>query len=143
MRHQHDVKPLPTPNLHIDIDRDPNRLAGAKKLGADYVVDTTEASAEEAVVGLTGGVGCDTVMEAVGVPKTLELAQDLVAAGGVIANIGVHGKSCTLNIEKLWVQKIALTRRLVDTVTAPMLLTLFVAGSLYPGDLITQGQFGR
>lgn len=134
---------LYSPSLIIAIDRDPYRLEVAKKLGADHVVDTTKASAEEAVMGLTGGVGCDTVMEAVGVPETLELAQDLVAPGGVIANIGVHGKSCTLKIEKLWVHNIALTTRLVDTITTPMLLTLFAAGSLNPGALITHGKSCR
>ena len=62
----------------------------------------SEASAVDAVHGLTDGVGCDCVIEAVGVPETFELCQELVAPGGIIANVGVHGKSCRLAIEKLW-----------------------------------------
>ena len=128
---------LYSPALIIAIDRDENRLSVAKKLGADHVVAVGKASAEEAVKGLTDGVGCDTVIEAVGVPETLEMAQDLVAPGGVIANVGVHGKSCTLKIDKLWVQNISLTTGLVDTVTTPMLLKLFAAGTLKTDALIT------
>lgn len=128
---------LYSPSLIIVVDKDPNRLKVAKKLGADHTVNPAEASVEEAVMGLTSQVGCDTVIEAVGVPATLELAQDLVAPGGTIANVGVHGKSCTLKIEKLWVHNISLTTRLVDTVTTPMLLKLFAAGSIHPEQLIT------
>ena len=131
---------LYSPSLIIAIDRDANRLSVAKKLGADHVVNVGEADAEEAVMGLTDKVGVDTVIEAVGVPQTLELAQDLVAPGGVIANVGVHGKSCTLKIEKLWGHNISLTTRLVDTVTTPMLLKLFSAGSVRAGELITHGK---
>ena len=40
---------------------------------------------------LTGGRGVDTAIEAVGVPATFELCEQIVAPGGVIANIGVHG----------------------------------------------------
>ena len=128
---------LYSPSLIIVIDKDPSRLRVAKKLGADHTVNSNEASPEEAVMGLTDKTGCDTVIEAVGFPETLELAQDLVAPGGTIANVGVHGKSCTLKIEKLWGHNISLTTRLVDTVTTPMLLKLFAAGSIDPGQLIT------
>ena len=130
---------LYSPSLIIAIDKDENRLKVAKKLGADHT--TGPEGATEAVMGLTDKTGVDTVIEAVGVPATLELAQDLVAPGGVIANIGVHGKSCTLKIEKLWVQNIALTTGLVDTKTTPMLLRLFSAGTLPAGELITHGEF--
>lgn len=128
---------LYSPSLVIMIDKDPNRLKVAKKLGADHTVNSGAASPLEAVMGLTNDIGCDAVIEAVGIPATLELAQDLVAPGGTIANVGVHGKSCVLKIEKLWVHNISLTTRLVDTITTPMLLKLFAAGSIDPGQLIT------
>lgn len=35
--------------------------------------------------------GVDTAIEAVGIPATFELSEQIVAAGGIIANIGVHG----------------------------------------------------
>ena len=60
-----------------------------------------------------------------------------MAAGGHIANIGVHGKPVQLNLDKLWSHNITLTTRLVDTVTTPMLLKTVVAGKLKPEQLIT------
>jgi len=130
---------LYSPSLLIMIDRDPSRLKVAKRLGADHTINSAETNPLEFVMKHTENTGCDTVMEAVGVPETLEMAQDLVAPGGTIANIGVHGKSCSLKIEKLWVQNISLTTRLVDTVTTPMLLKLFATGGIDPGQLITHG----
>jgi len=128
---------LYSPSLVIVIDKDPSRLKVAKRFGADHTVNSGESSAEEAVMKLTDNIGCDSVIEAVGISATLELAQDLVAPGGTIANVGVHGKSCSLKIEKLWSANISLTTRLVDTVTTPMLLKLYAAGSLRPAELIT------
>lgn len=128
---------LYSPSLIIAIDRDPNRLKVAKKLGADHTVNIGEASAEEVVMSLTDQTGCDTVIEAVGYPETLELAQDLLGPTAVLANVGVHGKSCKLKIEKLWGHNISLTTRLVDTVTTPLLLKLLASGKIDPSPLIT------
>ena len=62
----------------------------------EFADDTTPAFAQpgnaaEKVMKLTGRRGVDTAIEAVGVPATFRLCQDIVAAGGNIANIGVHG----------------------------------------------------
>lgn len=66
-----------------------------------------------------------------------ELCEDIAAAGGHIANIGVHGKSVDLHLEKLWSQNSTITTRLVDTVTTPLLLKNVTAGKLQPKKLIT------
>ena len=60
-----------------------------------------------------------------------------MAAGGHIANIGVHGKPVQLNLDKLWAHNITLTTRLVDTVTTPMLLKTVASGKVQPRQLIT------
>jgi alcohol dehydrogenase len=60
-----------------------------------------------------------------------------VAAGGRLANVGVHGKPVMLHLEKLWSHNIALTTRLVDTVTLPMLLKIVLSGKLQPSKLAT------
>ena len=56
---------------------------------------------------ITGGRGVDTVIEAVGVPRTFELCQEIVAVGGVIANLGVHGTKVDLHLENLWDKNIS------------------------------------
>jgi alcohol dehydrogenase len=121
----------------IMVDVDANRLAVAKQLGATQVVDNSDGQAVEAIQSLTGGRGVDVAMEAVGVPATFAICQDIVAAGGVLANIGVHGKPVQLNLERLWAHNITLTTRLVDTVTTPLLLKTVVAGKVEPRQLVT------
>ena len=60
-----------------------------------------------------------------------------MAPGGVIANIGVHGQKVDLHLERLWSHNIAITTRLVDTVTTPMLLKTVRSGKIDPTRLIT------
>ena len=73
-------------------------------------------------MSLTNNRGVDVAIEAVGVPESFDTCQRIVAAGGHIANVGVHGKPVQLNLDNLWSHNITLTTALVDTVTTPMLL---------------------
>jgi alcohol dehydrogenase len=125
----------------IMIDLDDNRLEVARSFGATQTVDNRDGRAVEKVKALTGGRGVDTAIEAVGVPSTFVLCQDLVAPGGIIANIGVHGSKVDLHLESLWSRNIAITTRLVDTVTTPMLLKTVQSKKLDPKLLITH-RFG-
>jgi alcohol dehydrogenase len=79
----------------------------------------------------------DVAIEAVGIPATFDICQDVVNAGGHVANVGVHGKPVSLKLEKLWIQNVTITTGLVDTNTTPMLLKNVVAGRLEPKKLIT------
>jgi alcohol dehydrogenase len=119
------------------IDLDDKRLAVAKQFGATALVNSTDGRAAQQVLDLTEGAGVDVAIEAVGVPATFDICQAIVAAGGRIANVGVHGKPVELHLEKLWDRNIAITTRLVDTVTTPMLLKVVRSGKLQPGKLVT------
>jgi alcohol dehydrogenase len=126
-----------SPGKIIMIDLDDNRLAIAKKFGATDTINSSDGKALAAVMKLTGDAGVDTAIEAVGIPATFELCQELIAAGGVIANIGVHGKPASLHLETLWDRNIAITTRLVDTATIPMLFKTVAAKKIDPALLIT------
>jgi alcohol dehydrogenase len=126
-----------SPAKIILIDIDDNRLNVAKTFGATHVVNSSDANAVEEILAITEGRGADTVIEAVGIPATFELCQELVAPGGVIANIGVHGKKADLHLERLWSKNISITTRLVDTVSTPMLLRTVQAKKINPSQLIT------
>lgn len=128
---------LYSPSLIIMIDTDSNRLKVAKKFGASHVVNPGKSDVKEEVLKLTEGVGCDTVIEAVGIPATFAQCQDLVAPGGVIANVGVHGTKVDLHLESLWDKNISITSALVDAVTTPMLLNLVNSGKVDPSALVT------
>ena len=126
-----------SPAQIIMIDLDDNRLEVARRFGATDIVNSATQDAAAVVKALTEGRGVDTSVEAVGVPATFELCQDLVAPGGVIANIGVHGVKVDLHLERLWSANVAITTRLVDTVTTPMLLKTVTAKKIDPTRLIT------
>jgi alcohol dehydrogenase len=119
------------------IDLDDKRLAVAKKFGATNLINSTDGNAAQRLMQLTEGAGVDVAIEAVGLPATFAICQAIVAAGGRIANVGVHGKPVELHMEKLWDRNIAITTRLVDTVTTPMLLKVVSSGKLQPGKLVT------
>ncbi len=119
------------------IDLDDKRLAVAKSFGATSLINSTNGKGAEEVMKLTGGNGVDVAIEAVGLPATFAICQAIVAAGGHIANVGVHGKPVELHLEKLWDRNISLTTRLVDTVTTSMLLKVVRSGRLEPAKLVT------
>jgi alcohol dehydrogenase len=126
-----------SPAQIIMIDLDDNRLEVARRFGATDVINSADGKAAETVMRLTAGRGVDAALEAVGLPATFELCEELVAPGGIIANIGVHGVKAELHLERLWSQNIAITTRLVDTVSTPMLLKTVMSGKLDPTRLIT------
>jgi alcohol dehydrogenase len=121
----------------IVIDLDDNRLAVARRLGATHTVNSSDGKAVAKVKQLTAGRGVDTAIEAVGIPDTFGLCEQLVAAGGTIANIGVHGKKVDLHLETLWAHNISITTRLVDTTTMSLLLKIVQSKKINPKVLIT------
>ena len=120
----------------IVIDLDDNRLEVAKSFGATKTVNAAEGTAAEAVMKLTGGRGVDTAIEAVGVPVTFVLCEDIVAQAGRL-QMSAWRLKVDLHLERLWSQNITITTRLVDTVTTPMLLKTVQAGKIDPKRLIT------
>ena len=121
----------------IMIDLDDNRLEVATRFGATATINSKDGKAAEKVMRMTGGRGVDAAIEAVGIPATFVLCEDIVAPGGTIANIGVHGVKADLHLERLWSHNITITTRLVDTVTTPMLLKTVQSGKIDPKRLIT------
>ena len=126
-----------SPSEIIMVDVDDNRLEIAKSFGATTVINNSDGSSVKKIMEMTNKRGVDVAIEAVGIPQTFDVCQLIVAAGGHIANIGVHGKPVQLNIDKLWSHNITLTTRLVDTVTTPMLFKTVMTGKLLPKKLIT------
>jgi len=126
-----------SPGEIIMIDLDDNRLAVAKRFGATATINSGDGKALEAVMKLTDKRGVDTAIEAVGIPATFEFCEQIIAPGGVIANIGVHGVPVALHLERLWDRNISITTRLVDTASTPMLLNILKAHKIDPKLLIT------
>jgi alcohol dehydrogenase len=121
---------LYTPGRIIAIDLVDSRLEKARELGADVTINSGVEDPLARVLELTGGLGTDVAVEAVGVPEAFELCADLVRPGGRVANVGVHGRPATLHLERLWIRDVTITTGLVDTVSTPCLLKLIAEGRL-------------
>jgi alcohol dehydrogenase len=121
----------------IMVDLDDNRLETAKRFGATAVINNADGNAVKAIMKLTADRGVDTAIEAVGIPATFELCEAIIAPGGTIANVGVHGVKVDLHLEHLWDRNITITTRLVDTVSTPMLMDTLRARKLDARLLIT------
>jgi alcohol dehydrogenase len=113
-----------SPSHIVAIDLADSRLDAAKQIGADVTVNNGREDPLEVIRALTGGLGADVAIEAVGVPATFELAAALVRPCGHVANIGVHGRPATLHLEQLWSRDVTITTGLVDTYSTPTLLRL-------------------
>lgn len=77
----------------IAVESLPDRIALARRFGADDIVDFTQGDVVEQILDLTGGVGADCSIEALGLPVTFEAALACLRAGGTLSNIGYHGEN--------------------------------------------------
>ena len=130
-----------SPSRIIAIDRSDARLKAAREFGADVTVNNSVDDAAAVIRDLTGRLGADVAIEAVGTPATFELAVKLVRPGGRVANIGVHGRPAMLHLENQWARDITITTGLVDASSTPTLLRLVATGQLDAGRFVTH-RFG-
>jgi alcohol dehydrogenase len=126
-----------SPSRIVAIDLSSARLEAAKHFGADVVVNSSGEAPLAAVKELTGGLGADVAIEAVGVPAAFELAVSLTRPGGRIANVGLHGEAATLHLEDQWTRDITITTGLVDTSSVPTLMRLITTGQINAKQFIT------
>jgi alcohol dehydrogenase len=128
---------LYSPGHIVAIDLSDARLEAAKHFGADVIVNNSREDPLHVIRDLTGRLGADVSIEAVGTPATFELAVQLARPCGRIANIGVHGKSATLHLDELWSKDITITTGLVDTSSTPALMRLVTSGQIDAKRFIT------
>ena len=126
-----------SPSHIVAIDLSDSRLDAAKQFGADITVNNSLEDADAIIAELTGGLGADVSIEAVGVPAAFDQAVRLARPGGHVANIGVHGEPVTLHLEDLWIRDLTITTGLVDTFTTPTLLRLLISHQLEASRFVT------
>jgi alcohol dehydrogenase len=128
---------LYSPGHIVAIDLSDTRLEAAKQFGADVTVNNSREDALGVIKDLTGRLGADVAIEAVGVPASFELAVKLARPGGRIASIGVHGQAAALHLEEQWARDITITTGLVDTSSTPTLMRLITTGQIDASRFIT------
>jgi alcohol dehydrogenase len=130
-----------SPGHIVAIDLSDARLEAARHFGADITINDSREDPVTVIKDLTGRLGADVAIEAVGVPATFEMAVRLARPGGRIANIGVHGKPAMLHLEEQWTRDITITTGLVDAASTPTLMRLVGTGQLDASRFVTH-RFG-
>ncbi len=74
-----------------------NRLEAAKRLGADFAVNTSKKNLHELIADTTGDIGVDVVIDCVGISPTINEAIDNCKKGGKIVLVGM-GADGNVNI---------------------------------------------
>lgn len=74
----------------IGVDRLPERLAMARRLGADHVIDFSKVDPVDEIMRLTGGRGVDVAIESLGTQGTFESCLRVLRPGGVLSSLGVY-----------------------------------------------------
>ena len=87
--------------LVIAVETQPDRVALARRFGADVIVDFAREDPIEAIKRLTGGKGVDTAIEALGAATTFAACVSATRPGGTISNVGYHGDGETVPIPRL------------------------------------------
>ena len=74
----------------IGVEGDPHRAGMSRQMGADIVLDPEKVDVVEEVKRLTGGIGADVAIEALGLQVTFESALRCIRPGGTLSSLGVY-----------------------------------------------------
>ena len=85
----------------------------------------------------TNGRGVDFVVECIGLPIGWHICQDLVAVGGQISILGVHGKPGQFSLERLWDRNVSIHTGMVHGYTIPSFLEKISSGKMDAAKLIS------
>ena len=83
-------------SMVIGVDRLANRLAIATQMGADHVIDASQADPIEEIMRLTDGRGVDVAIEALGTQQTFEAGLRVLRPGGTLSSLGVYSTDLTI-----------------------------------------------
>jgi alcohol dehydrogenase len=92
--------------------------------------DKIDDVVKEILSNTDGGAGVDLVVEAIGSPTGWRICQDIVKPGGHIAMLGVHGRTSTINLDRLWYKNFTFTAGMVHGYTTDMLIDKILNGEI-------------
>jgi threonine dehydrogenase-like Zn-dependent dehydrogenase len=83
----------------IAVDALPERLAIARSMGADHVIDFTKVDPVDEIRRITGGRGVDVSIEALGQQATFEAALRVLRPGGTQSSLGVYSEDLRIPLD--------------------------------------------
>jgi threonine dehydrogenase-like Zn-dependent dehydrogenase len=128
----------------VSVDIVDARLAIARELGADEVVNAVEADPVEAVQRMTDGLGADKVVEAVGHARPVEgrkppmyMACQMLRPGGQITAMGQGGSEEPFFWRPFVLKEATVVSSRLNLGDTPRALALMAGGELHPDHIIT------
>ena len=83
----------------IAVDKLPERLDMALRLGADHVIDFSRINPVEEILRLTDGRGVDVAIEALGTQATFEACLRVLRPGGTLSSLGVYSSDLSIPLD--------------------------------------------
>ena len=83
----------------IAVDKLPERLDMALRLGADHAIDFSRANPVEEILRLTDGRGVDVAIEALGIQATFEACLRVLRPGGTLSSLGVYSSDLSVPLD--------------------------------------------
>lgn len=80
----------------IAVDRVPERMEVARKMGADHVIDFSKTDPVSEIMKITEGRGVDVAIEALGTQQTFEACLRVLKPGGTLSSLGVYSGDLTI-----------------------------------------------
>lgn len=117
-------------------DLDSTRLKLALAVGATEVL-SSEKDMVEQVMQLTGGVGFDVVIEAVGRNETVKASIESVRKGGTVVLVGNISPEVTLPLQKVVTRQIRLQGSCASAGEYPRAIELLASGAIQVKPFIT------
>lgn len=115
-------------------DPDSTRLILSRKLGA---TETLSEKVEDKILQLTGGIGVDVAVEAVGKTEPIGTAIDCVRKGGIVVLVGNVVPQITLPLQKVVSRQIRLQGSCASAGEYPRAIELMSRGQIQVTPLIT------
>lgn len=118
---------------------DPRRRTLAERMGADVTLDPTSQSLDETLADLTGGIGPDVVIEAVGSIRTYETSVSAVRRGGKILAYGAPPQDAVMSLRPfdIYAKELTIVGSYAGTYdTWPRAIALLAGGRFDPSLIV-------
>ena len=122
----------------IAVDTVTDRLELARTLGATHVINPANQDVVAVIESLTAGRGVEAIVDAAGVPGTINAWQGTAAIGAKVAMVGIPDAPVEMNLTAMLEKNIALWTGLGDLGQMDMLLNMIAAGVLDPSPIFTE-----
>ena len=118
---------------------DHGRRALAQRMGADHAIDPTSQSLDEALGEITGGIGPDVVIEAVGSIRTYETSVQVVRRGGKVLAYGAPPQDAVMSLRPfdIYAKELTIVGSYAGTYdTWPRAIALLAGGRFDPALIV-------